>query len=442
MTKLIRNASVNSRSFAGTYIGTMVIQLSTLLQSIITARLLGPEGRGELATILLWPIVLAGFGYPGFATTLGRLAGQPNVDLDALQKSGLKIALLWSSVVVVVGYILIPFLLPPDKAHLVFDTRLYLVWVPLNFVGICLGSIDQGSGNFKLFNTPRVALFPMNLLFFAVAYLLGVRDLTTIVSALIIISLVVVIWRLRVTIVDIWHCKVNQPLSKLLSISTPYITTSFFDLLNKNMDKILLALLLSVGDMGLYVVALSAASIHSTLSLSIGMVSFTKAAQSEKGNRDFIAQIFRYSIIMNALFAVFLAILIYFAIPLVYGESFRPSIKIAYILLIGTSLSGLTEILDQFLRGIGHPLLGLSGRLISIGFLLALGLPLVLYFGPVGIALSYTISQFIVMAWIVAATARKSHTKFRDLLQIRSGDCQYFLIRLRAFLTMMKSQKT
>ena len=37
------------------FIATGAIQLSNLASGILAARLLGPEGRGELAVVILWP---------------------------------------------------------------------------------------------------------------------------------------------------------------------------------------------------------------------------------------------------------------------------------------------------------------------------------------------------------------------------------------------------
>ena len=437
MAKLQRNTSVGNRSFAGTYLGTLIIQVSTLLQSIITARLLGPTGRGELATILLWPLIIAGFGYPGFATFLARLAGRPETNLCDLQKRGLKIALLSSAVFVSVGYFLVPLFLSSEKAYLLQNTRLYLLWIPLNFVGLCFGSIDQGSGNFWLYNIPRVAMYPMSLMFFIIAYAYQIKNLTIIVIIIVLITLSVVLWRLSKTISDVVKDKSQAGLADLSKASIPYVSASLFDLLNKNMDKILLALLLAVSDMGYYVVAFSAASIHSTLSLSVAAVTFTKAAQSNENQQKFIARIFRYSVIMNSIFAAMLALVIYFAIPLVYGEPFKPSVKIAYVLLLGTSLSGLTEILDQFLRGMGKPLVGLSGRLISISCLLLLSVPLVPRFGAIGIAMSYAITQFVVMNLLVFTTISKYRIALADMWHIRSSDFTYLLNSTLSFTKLL-----
>jgi hypothetical protein len=49
----------------GTFGASVIIQAFTVVQGIIIARLLGPIGRGEYATVILWPNVFAAIGIFG-----------------------------------------------------------------------------------------------------------------------------------------------------------------------------------------------------------------------------------------------------------------------------------------------------------------------------------------------------------------------------------------
>ncbi|MCH7540941.1 MAG: hypothetical protein IH999_11195, partial [Proteobacteria bacterium] len=52
------------------FIAAGAIQLSNLASGILAARLLGPEGRGELAVIILWPSLIAALGALGITESV------------------------------------------------------------------------------------------------------------------------------------------------------------------------------------------------------------------------------------------------------------------------------------------------------------------------------------------------------------------------------------
>jgi hypothetical protein len=53
-----------------TFIATIVIQLVTMFGGILSARLLLPQGKGELTAIMLWPSLLAALGSLGIVDAM------------------------------------------------------------------------------------------------------------------------------------------------------------------------------------------------------------------------------------------------------------------------------------------------------------------------------------------------------------------------------------
>ena len=62
-----------SKANFGTFSTSLVIQACGAGTGILTARLLGPVARGELATVILWPVILSNLGIDGLQ--LGSCAG-------------------------------------------------------------------------------------------------------------------------------------------------------------------------------------------------------------------------------------------------------------------------------------------------------------------------------------------------------------------------------
>ena len=57
------------------FLSTGFIQLANLATGILAARLLHPEGRGELALLVLWAVLVANLGSMGLrCTSTGKAA--------------------------------------------------------------------------------------------------------------------------------------------------------------------------------------------------------------------------------------------------------------------------------------------------------------------------------------------------------------------------------
>ena len=50
------------KDVSGSFAATALIQALNIVSGVMLARYLLPEGRGELAAVILWPSVIAGLG--------------------------------------------------------------------------------------------------------------------------------------------------------------------------------------------------------------------------------------------------------------------------------------------------------------------------------------------------------------------------------------------
>ncbi len=107
------SALVSSMAFR---LGTIGLNAAT---GIVTARALHPAGRGELAAIVLWPMLASGLTTVGLpAALVYHLRRQPD-DARALVGGAAVIAILASTVGVVAGWALIPWWLGQHDASTV-----------------------------------------------------------------------------------------------------------------------------------------------------------------------------------------------------------------------------------------------------------------------------------------------------------------------------------
>ncbi len=67
------------KNFVASFLSTGIIQLSNLATGILAARLLLPDGRGELALLVLWPILIADLGSMGVNTAVAYRSARGDV---------------------------------------------------------------------------------------------------------------------------------------------------------------------------------------------------------------------------------------------------------------------------------------------------------------------------------------------------------------------------
>ena len=138
MIKLIKNPWIST-------IGANVaVLLMGIVTGVITARLLLPEGRGELAIVLFWPQLILGIGAFGLKEAITHRISSSQVDVRTVVASGLLVALGYVLLLCLVGYFVVPILLGEVHRNLLEITRTYLlIYFPIGLILLCLRSIDQ-----------------------------------------------------------------------------------------------------------------------------------------------------------------------------------------------------------------------------------------------------------------------------------------------------------
>ena len=64
------------KNLSFTFATSIAILVANIVTGVLTARWLGPTGKGELTAIILWPTVLAGAGSLGLVEAIVYLSGK------------------------------------------------------------------------------------------------------------------------------------------------------------------------------------------------------------------------------------------------------------------------------------------------------------------------------------------------------------------------------
>ena len=428
------------RSFLITLATTLGIQGSVVVQSILTARMLGPSGRGEFAAILLWPAIFSGLGLLGINSGLARLAARPGLKATGLRTAAALVPLT-SALTVCAGLLLLPWLIPASNPRLLQLARLSLLFVPLNHLGEMLQGVYQGSADFKHFNLLRLSFYPAYLLCLAATWFIHTENLVYYVCGFLVAQATVILLQTPALAGAFREGRGIIPFRDVAKESKPFALATCGTLLYLQLDKLLVLYLMSTTDLGNYVVAGSAAAAFSSITTSMGILGFSRAANRERG-RGFqeVRNMFRQAVLLSLAGALAMAFLLPFLIPLAYGAAFKPAVWVAVALLPATIFSGLGQLLSQFLRGQGRPYEDLVAKSACLVTLALGGIPLGSRFGIFGFVAVLAVAQAVYMAVLVCMTVRHYQAaQIRHLIP-GTGDVQALAWRGIDFLRLRQAR--
>jgi O-antigen/teichoic acid export membrane protein len=346
---------------------------------VITARLLGPLGRGEQAAIILWPQALA------LTTTLGlpsallyNLRRHPE-RASQLFSAALLMGTLMGVIATVAGVLFIPRWLTQYSPEVVHFAQWAMFIAPLMLLSVIFNFVLQAREEFTIYNAVRY-LNPLATLLVLIVLAL-IYDLTPFNAALayLLPTVPIFLWML----VRLW--RLYRPTWRGLGWATKRLTSygvrsygvDLLGQLSTYLDRAFVVVLLTPASMGLYTVALSLAQMLNVFSNATVSVLFPKASgRSVEEAASLAGRAARGSVTMTALAAGGLGILSPWALSMVYGREFLDAIHVFKLLLFVMVLRSVTYVLVQTFMAVGRPelvtVLQIAGLALSVPLLLVL----------------------------------------------------------------------
>lgn len=395
----------------GTATTSGLIALIGFVTGVLGARLLGPDGRGQLAAIQMWPSTLATFAMLGLPDALVYYSAREPARAGRHLGSAVALALLSSGVFVALGYLAMPALLAAQNGETVAAARWYLLLlVPIfALVGMAFHPL-RGLNDFISWNALRMMPSAGWLLVLLVAWGLDrVHPATLALGNLAMLAALVIPVGLTV-----WHRIPGpfrpDPLSfgPLLGYGLPSAAGAVPSLFGARLDQLVITAFLPAQMLGLYVVAVAWGSAAQPLLAALGTVAFPHIAaqKSEAAQREALAVASRLSVVTSLASTGMLLSLTPLAVPLLFGVGFGEAVSAACLLVVAAGIGAWSLTLEDGLRGVGRPgatLLAESSGLVA----LALGLAFLTDpFGLVGVA-SATVAARATTAAVLAASARR-----------------------------------
>jgi O-antigen/teichoic acid export membrane protein len=391
----------------GALLGTGAIQAANLATAMIAARALLPEGRGDLALVVLWPMLSAQIASLSLNEALLVLTASRSGDPKRLFATGLWFTLALAAVgAAVAGLWLAPaaLALRPDEVQAA--GRLCLLLVPASMVSTFFLDTVRG----RLDHRGWIVLRGVQ----AVTYLLGAAlawwsgaGLPGFALAFVLshaFALAVSGARLATTGGLPLSGAGREAARPLVALGLRLHAGFVVQVLGGRIDQIAIAVLLDSAALGLYAAAMTIVLGVLQLAQSVSQAAFPRVlatadlAARAAALRRVLVQVLAGVTLAAATFAL-LADLV---VRLLFGEAFAPAAEIVRLLLLGMVPHASREVFMAALKSGDRPLAIGRAELLSLAFFasaLALAVPRL---GAAGAAAAYAATQWFVaavMAW-------------------------------------------
>ncbi len=394
-TPPVRRPQGGAKAVVQTIGSRILIQLLNAVTGILTARMLMPAGRGQLAAMTLWSLFLAGLTTFGIPSSLIFFLSSRAKQRNDLIVSGLTMATILGVLTGLAGVLFMPHWLHQYPLWLIRDAQWLMIVTPLCSLTFVGRAILESHGDFSASNISQV-ISPV-VTFVMLLGLVAVHRLTVLTGALCYVFAIIPVAALLVRRVTPYIDRAARPTIAGAKMLLGYGIRSYgIDLLGTlslQVDQVLVVGILTPASMGLYVVMLSLSRMANVFQNSVVPILFPKASgQTPERIIELTGRAARVSLTLTASATTFVGVAGPTLLKVFYGKDYTSASTCLRILLLEVTLSGLVFVLAQAYMALGHP--GTVSILQAVGLAVSVPLMLVLIprLGITGAALSLLLS--------------------------------------------------
>lgn len=361
------------RVWLQTFTSTTFVTFFSLLSSILTARLLGPDGRGLMAAAFLIASLTSGVAQVGLANSLVYHYGKDKSTQNK-QLLGASAALI-TLLTVPLSLAGLRYLYPETYEH---SSLLIILLGATSALFSFSSTASQISADLKIYNTTRT-IPPLLLSVFLIGTLTTGHALnyTTIILFQILVMTALSIYMIvhvhqRLTTQKSTFKTLLKSTKSISIYAIKYHGTILLSLLLLNIDKIFLLEKVSAAQFGFYALAFSTTRILGSIQDAAAVTIFSRfAGKDAQGLESSVINSFRFSFIPMMLIAAIASGASPTLIPLVFGQSFASMIIPFALLSFEAVIGAASWTLAQRFNASGRPGMVLLRQCIVILPLLA-----------------------------------------------------------------------
>ncbi len=393
--------------FASTVGFAFAIVALQLGQGILLARLLGPEGRGEYASAILYAQLLLYVGLFGGLEVICRRAADIDDAGQSKDPSPLRRAALWlgiatGSITTLIAVALNLVALPSEKRFLIPMAIVCSLSIMGQHVMLIMTAVDRGRGEFGKYNVRRLiaaSAFPILLVIAAMITKIDAWTASWLFVAASLISMATCLQG----IANPFRGKRQPTVASLMRECPHYGVSMLATDLFERLDLLLVLWLAPLVEQGFYAAMVPAVYPLTVIPNTMGLFLFNAGASSDgRLTIGGLNRILGSSLAVQTASTIAFLLLIGPLVMLLYGDEFAPAIEFAMWLAPASAIKGVLQGLDSYLKGRGRPLAPIRARFLAIFVLIGTTISLLDSYGTLAIAIGALASQVVCLIWLVA----------------------------------------
>lgn len=381
--------------------------------SILIVRMLGVQGRGEVAAAVLIPTIVSYGGNLGLPTAAGYLLNASPTYRSSIIATSRTLAIILSGIMSVVSLGLI-FILPlPSEVQQ--ESAVFIPFVLFNTVRLVHETLLQADIRTVALSIDRLTGVLTYLLILISLDLFGRPTVMSVVVAQMAGAFTWFVISTALTASRPWFAFDKAIFRDLSGYGMRAHLGNASPLETLRLDQLILALFLSAYDLGLYTMAMSFVVANRTIGASIGTIAFPLAARPTSvenlSRRVVFGALTLASILLTAILAT---------LEIIFGRELLSSLfnvanspqayTVLSILAVGSVAMSASQVCTNILRGLGRPGTTSIGELIS-ALTVAIGAVAFRSYGVVGIATAVSLAAAVQLAFLLVAGLAGGHSK-------------------------------
>jgi O-antigen/teichoic acid export membrane protein len=347
---------------------TNALMLSSgVVTSLLSAWALGPDGRGDLMIILMWPGIFAMIAEIGLPTAYKFWTAKEPERVSALFSNAVLLTSLLGLGMVGLAWSIIPLLIGHRSPEVLRLAQIYAVVIPTTLLTDLIRGLLEGARRFKWVAALRLIFFGVQAVSYIGLWLTSHLTLSNAMYTMIassVTSLIVALIAIMCELKPRWEPKLAD-----FKLTMRYGVRDYAGVLtefvNWRLDLMMLVGMASSTAIGLYAVAVRMSDITTLLASSVPDALMPEVAASQKQDEatHIVAKSLRLTLAAHLVLLVPLWITAPYILQFAYGDGFVPVTSVLRLLMIASIVWSSGAILISGLNGLGHPGLSTTARL-------------------------------------------------------------------------------
>ena len=414
------------RDISGVMGSNILAMVSTLGISILLSRVLGPQGYGLFTSLYVVPQVVMGLVQLGMSRSAVFHLGHKKFNECQTISSIYVMLCMTSTVGIIVSAIAYAILNNP-----LLETNwilLALCIIPFALGNIYTSGIFIGKEDIQTSN--KIYWIPVTLNLILTAITVGILQwgiTGALIANLLATATIFFVFLLRIHHQYALSFRFDTKILKSLASKGLGFALAFVMLqLNYKVDILLLQKLAKPSEIGYYALGVSVTEQLWLLPYAIGVVlmSRTANATNERMMAKTTALMVRICLPAALIAALVLIALTPPLLPLIFGKSFIPSIRVVQTILPGIVIFMIFRIIESYFAGLGKPMLSVMTLIPSLLLNIILNLLWIPRYGIIGSAMATNFSYAFATIIFLFVFQKYSRLSFKELLILKPPDLQ------------------